>query len=279
MPIVRLSPSGPEIDIDSLDMSEATLAGRPRGGGEGQAEPLTPDQALQVLSEANIVIPSWDFNGVIAAAGVLAVPGWTAFGAPTIIQRDVGAGHSANHPGQLQMQIDPALAQQSSVYFGPYDWSTLKRFRFTVLIPADGGNELLNCSMGFGLVVAPDVMSATIANASLWADNYLICYVRSNGTGAGSWTARRQSGTAAITALGVPVVADTWYDIEAVQDMPTATWTFTINGVIVGSRASLLTTGIVYLALGMVRGAGAGGRNIVADLVEVETTALNRSAA
>lgn len=219
---------------------------------------------------------SWDFEGAVDAAGVLAVPGWTAFNTPVISQRDAGSTHSPQNPGVLNLNLDAAAADQSCIFNGPWDFSTIAEVSANVLIPSAGGNELANCVLGFGIVQDPTSMDPT-SNGGLWNDNNLVGIVRAGGAGAGSWTLRRETTAAgAAASTGIAVTLDTWFKLS-IFPVSSGTWNLAVNGVSSGSGLTgVLTSGIAYLGIGAVRTAAAAGRNIAVDRISLKTLPLTR---
>ncbi len=220
---------------------------------------------------------SWDFEGVIDTAGTLNVPGWAAFNTPVISQRDAGVTHSPQNPGVLNLNLDGAAADQSCIFNGPWDFSTIAEVSANVLIPSAGGNELANCVLGFGIVSDPTSMDPN-ANGGLWNDNNLVVMVRSGGAGAGSWTLRRETaGSGAAGVTPTPVTLDTWFRLTMFPVNSTGTWNLAVNGVSIGSGlVGVLTSGIAYLGIGAIRTAAAAGRNIAVDRIQLKTYPLAR---
>jgi hypothetical protein len=223
-----------------------------------------------------------DFDGQCDAAGVLARSPWIAWDSPTIAQADTATSgyHSSNHPGILHMQDDAALADECAIYRGPYDFANIATFGATIMIPADGGNELLNCAMGFGIVSDPTDMDVS-TSGGVWTDNNLVFLHRSGGASAGNWLVRRENaGSGAAVSSGVTVVAGTWATFRAEQTTPgSGSWRCYINGTLFTTATLANTSGIAYLAIGMIRGAGAAGRNLLVDEIILDTFELNRAAA
>lgn len=219
---------------------------------------------------------SWDFEGVIDSAGVIAVPGWAAFNSPVISQRDVGSTHSPQNPGVLNHNLDGAAADQSCIYQGPWDFSTIAEISANVLIPSAGGNELANCVLGFGMVQDPTSMDPA-SNGGLWNDNNVVLIVRSGGAGAGNWTIRRETaGAGAAASTGIAVTLDTWFKLSLFP-VSSGTWNVSVNGTSSGTGLSgVLTSGIAYLGIGASRSAAAAGRNIAVDRIQVKTLPLAR---
>lgn len=56
-------------------------------------------------------------------------------------------------------------------------------------------------------------------------------------------------------------------------------WRCYVNGTLFTTATLANTSGIAYLAIGMIRGAGAAGRNLLVDEVFIDTFELNRAAA
>jgi hypothetical protein len=264
---------------DMATLAQGTAIGRARDAGTGVPVPLTENQQLENLSRATKRVREWDFEGAIDAGGVLSLPGWVAWNGPTISQRDSAAAeHSANHPGVLRMAQSTTLVDEKAVYIGPWDFSKVSRFGVSIKVPSNGGSELANCALGVGLVADPTDMDV-VANARIWpaANPSVSLLVKSAGTGFGNWQIHSSGGTTAASFVGA-VAVDTWYDIEA-RDEGSGTWRIYVGGVAGSSRSLVPTSGICYLALGMIRGAGAAGSLIDYDRVWIETAALDRSAA
>jgi len=271
-------PAWGSVSLSALaTQTETTVVGRARAAGTGVPIALSANQLLEVRQTESKRLYRWEFEGDLST---LANRGWTIWDAPTITQRDVGAGHSANHPGQIQLQGDAALADEYAIYIGPWDFSSVDRFGATVLIPSDGGGELSNCALGFGLVTDPTDMDLA-TSGGLWTDNNVVVFVRAGGAGAGNWTIRREDAGSGAAANVTTVAVDTWYQLEARQTA-SGTWQMAVTVAGVTSTISVSgapASGIAYLAIGGIRAAGAAGRNIVVDEVWLETSALSRSSA
>lgn len=219
-----------------------------------------------------------DFQGVLDNAGTLTLAGWTAVNTPVISQRDTGAAHTANNPGQLNLNLDGAAADNSAIFYGPFDFGTVASIRANVLIPSAGGNELANCAFGWGLVSDPTALN-TVASQGVWTSNQIVNQVRSSGAGPGVWMTRASNGAVAATTFNGPtVVLDTWYEIEITQTAPgSGTWAYKANGLVSPfSRPLAPPSGICYFALGGLRTAAAAGRNITMDAIKIATFPLAR---
>jgi hypothetical protein len=264
---------------DFATIAETTALGRARQSGSGIPVALSANQLLEVRQTETKRLFRWDFQGIIEAAGVLAVTEWTAHSSPVIIQRGIGAGHSANHPGQLQIQFDVAIADNGSIYIGPFDFATVSRFGASTLIPADGGTHLTDCAFGFGLVADPTLLQ-TVFTLGVWGVTDNIVYqVRSGGAGAGEWRLRMQNAAASTLAgSGTAITADTWYDLE-IRKASSGSWNRYANGSLVGGvTTGCPTAGFCYLSIGGTKGAAPAGRNLVIDEIWIELDALDRTA-
>jgi hypothetical protein len=253
---------------------ETTLIGRTRDGGTGTPTALTPNQALEVLSRATKRILRWEFVGV-DQADYLDGQGWERWDAPTVSQYDAGANHNADHPGEILLVGDAALADEWSIYIGPFDFSRVSRFAASVLIPSDGGNELTSCAYGFGLVQDPTDMG-TVASGRVWPNtqNNVFITQRSAGTGNGFWQLHTSGGTTPGTSVTAATVG-TRFTLEA-RDTGGGIWQLYINGVAGPTRTLVPTSGICYLAIGQVKSATPAGKSFVVDEIWIETTALGR---
>lgn len=228
----------------------------------------------QFLQATNSIY-RWDFEGVIDTAGTLNVPGWAPFNSPAISQRDAGSTHSPQNPGVINVNLDAAAADQSCIFNGPWDFSTVSAFEANVLIPSAGGNELANCAFGFGIVADPLTMDPA-ANGGVWLDNNAVIMFRSAGASSGAWIVRVETtGTGLIATSGVAVALDTWIKLRLAQLTP-GVWTISVNGTVIASRSGAPPSGIAYLGIGGVRTAAAAGRNIAIDVIQLETFPLSR---
>lgn len=219
-----------------------------------------------------------DFDGQVAdGSNVLKREPWIAYDAPIITQNDAGAEHSINHPGQLRLSLDATLADKACIYRGPWNFASLRAFGARLKIPSDG---LLSGSVwGFGLVQLPTDMD-TANNGGLFTDNNIVAMVRAGGSGAGSWTIRRElAGSGAASVSSTAVVLGTWYEIECKRAAAAGAWDLFVNGVFSVQQTGCPTTGLAYFALGGIKDAGAVGRHVVFDDCWVEPFAIDRRAA